>query len=247
MRPMLAQYPNDSSMFHLDQQYMLSDKLLVAPVLHQGATNVTVHIPVDDIWYDFDDYKLITVEGSSQEIVFPVDEKKIPVFQRGGTIIPKQEMHRNASIHMKDDPISLFVALDTHGHAEGTLFADVEPTFAYLQGFFAYYRFQFHDSKFNIEFLDNSGSTFMAMNPLGNISIAGLNMNEPRAVAKHENGEQRSLPVEVKEYQIVIDASELFLSDIAWTIEVNGSFKNFICGGLLLAMLSIHLIRMINF
>lgn len=249
MRPMLAQYPTDSSMFHLDEQYMLSDKLLVAPVLYQGANNVTIYIPVDDIWYDFDDYKPITVENSTQAIVFLVDDKKIPVFQRGGTIIPKQEMltNRNASIHMKNDPISLFVALDNHGHAEGTLFIDDEPTFAYLQGFFAYYKFQFHDNKLNIEFLDNSGTQFMAMNQLGNISIAGLNMNEPRAVAKHENGEQRPLPVEVKEYQIVIDARELFLSDVAWTIEVNGSLRNFICGGLLLAMLSIHLIRMINF
>lgn len=247
MRPMLAQYPSDVSMFHLDEQYMLSDKLLVAPVLEEGAVNVTVHFPIDDIWYDFDDYSRITVDESTREIVILTDKNKIPVFQRGGTIIPKQEVQRNASVQMKGDPISLFIALDDGGHAEGTLFMDDEPTFAYLQGIYAYIKFLFHDNKLSIEFLSQP-IRFVPMNFLGNISIAGLDSNNViRAVARHENGEERSLQMEVEEHRVVIDASELSISNVVWTIEVSGGLRNFMCGGLLLAMLSIHLIRMINF
>lgn len=247
MRPMLAQYPADESMFHLEEQYMLSDKLLVAPVMSEGATNVSVHFPIDDIWYDFDDYSLINLSESNVSVTknFLVEMSKIPVFQRGGTIIPKLEQHRNASIYMKDDPISLMIALDKDGYAEGTLFTDDQPTFAYFQGFFAYQKFTFHDHKLMMEFVDHTTQHY-PMNLLGNIFIAGLDFTPNLAVAKHsESGEEKTLTIEVKDTHVVIDASEIFISDVLWTIEVNSGLRNFVCGGLLIAMLSIHLIRMV--
>lgn len=61
MRPLLAHYPSDKDNFAIDYEYLLSDKLLVRPVLTKGATKVDVYFPVKsnkegDIWYDIDDY-----------------------------------------------------------------------------------------------------------------------------------------------------------------------------------------------
>jgi len=45
MRPLLAQYPQDKETFGIDNEYLLGDKLLVRPVLHQGVNKVDVYFP----------------------------------------------------------------------------------------------------------------------------------------------------------------------------------------------------------
>merc|ERR1711937_516141 len=57
-----------------------------------------------------------------------------PVFQRGGSIIPKRERARRSSTQMKYDPYTLVVALDNNGHAQGTLYVDDTVSYAYTRG-----------------------------------------------------------------------------------------------------------------
>ena len=116
MRPMLAQYPNDKNVFKLDTQYMLGDKLLVSPVLEPKSTFVIVRFPSTngadegDIWYDiYDNYKKYDKVGTQG---IEASEDKVPVFQRGGTIIPRKMTPQKSSFYMRDDPLSLFVAVD---------------------------------------------------------------------------------------------------------------------------------------
>lgn len=40
MRPLLSQYPLDKDAFAIDYEYLLSDKLLVRPVMQKGAHKV---------------------------------------------------------------------------------------------------------------------------------------------------------------------------------------------------------------
>lgn len=58
---------------------------------------------------------------------------QIPVFQRGGSIIPRKDRVRRASTLMREDPYTLVVALDTDRKAQGTLYIDDEHTFDYRQ------------------------------------------------------------------------------------------------------------------
>lgn len=79
MRPLLAQYPKDESIFSIDDQYMLSDKLLVRPVMNKDATHVTVHFPMvntftGDSWYAIDGYKKYNQTGG---VVFEVDRHSV--------------------------------------------------------------------------------------------------------------------------------------------------------------------------
>ena len=46
------------------------------------------------------------------EVSVPVHPDRIPVYQRGGTIIPKKERIRRSSALMANDPITLIIALD---------------------------------------------------------------------------------------------------------------------------------------
>ena len=65
------------------------------------------------------------------EVSLPTHPDRIPVFQRGGTIIPKKERIRRSSALMANDPITLIVALDKSNKAKGSLYIDDGKSYNY--------------------------------------------------------------------------------------------------------------------
>lgn len=53
MRPILSEYPEEVAAFSLDNQFMLSNVLLVRPVDAPSVSTVSVYFP-NDLWYDLD-------------------------------------------------------------------------------------------------------------------------------------------------------------------------------------------------
>ena len=70
---------------------------------------------------------------------------KIPVFLRGGSIVPKRERVRRSSELMKKDPFTLWVALDKQQQASGSIYVDDGSSFAYEKGEYVYCTFEFKD------------------------------------------------------------------------------------------------------
>ncbi|XP_035118879.1 neutral alpha-glucosidase AB isoform X5 [Callithrix jacchus] len=129
MRPLWVQYPQDVTTFSIDDQFLLGDALLVHPVSDSGAHAVQVYLPGQgEVWYDIQSYQK---HHGPQTLYLPVTLSSIPVFQRGGTIVPRWMRVRRSSDCMKDDPITLFVALSPQGTAQGELFLDDGHTFNY--------------------------------------------------------------------------------------------------------------------
>jgi len=86
------------------------DALLVHPVVESGVTSVRVYFPgLNTQWYDIDTYQVHY--GAGYETV-DVTIDKIPVFQRGGSIVPKKERARRSSSQMANDPYTIIVTLD---------------------------------------------------------------------------------------------------------------------------------------
>lgn len=240
---MLSQYPTDSSMFKLEKQYMLSDKLLIAPVTESKQTHVQVRFPSEDIWYNLHTFEAFDF-NETRDVSIEVDMKTIPVFIRGGTIIPTKEIRRSASIYMKEDPISLTIALNRQGNAHGNLFLDDENSFAYLQGVYCYFKFHFHQNVLTFN-LENSVAKFAAFNKFGNISIVGLNTKPKEVKAIHQqDGREKILPIILNNEKIVkVDASEISIGykNETWKFEItNSSSKSFITIILLIACILIH-------
>lgn len=126
------QYPNDPSLFSIDDQYLIGSDLLVKPVTSPGATTSEVLFPLADTWYDVDTMQRIEVSGntnSAASMIVDSDIDKIPVYQRGGSIIPRKLRLRRSSRLMVNDPYTLYVALDNNMMAEGSLYMDDETTF----------------------------------------------------------------------------------------------------------------------
>ncbi|XP_060014913.1 neutral alpha-glucosidase AB isoform X3 [Lagenorhynchus albirostris] len=129
MRPLWVHYPQDVTTFSIDDQFLLGDALLVHPVSDSEAHGVQVYLPGQgEVWYDVHSYQK---HHGPQTLYLPVTLSSIPVFQRGGTIVPRWMRVRRSSDCMKDDPITLFVALSLQGTAQGELFLDDGHTFNY--------------------------------------------------------------------------------------------------------------------
>ncbi len=77
MRHLVLDYPNDAKAQACHDAFMLGD-LLIAPVLHEGATGRDVYLP-DGQWYSFLTRETI---GGGQTLFVEADRDEIPVFLR---------------------------------------------------------------------------------------------------------------------------------------------------------------------
>lgn len=132
-RTMWMQYPKIPELFSLDDQYFIGSDLLVKPVTSAGTVTSTLQFPLSDCWYDVDTMQQIQLGdghvGDTVSVTVDSDIDKIPVYQRGGSIIPRKLRLRRSSRLMMADPYTLYVALGNDLKARGTLYMDDETTF----------------------------------------------------------------------------------------------------------------------
>src|SRR5574341_431335 len=84
VRPLLFEYPDDPQTYNLDDQFMLGDALLAAPVLEGGATGRAVYLPAGE-WFDYWTHERI---GGGQTITVSAPLDQLPLFVRAGAVIP---------------------------------------------------------------------------------------------------------------------------------------------------------------
>jgi len=136
MRTMWMQYPQVSELYSVDDQYLIGSDLLVKPVTSAGAVTSSVRFPLADCWYDIDTMQRMALPAEAPvageahvNVTVGSDIEKIPVYQRGGSIIPRKLRLRRSSKLMMHDPYTLYVALGRELTAKGTLYMDDETTF----------------------------------------------------------------------------------------------------------------------
>ncbi|XP_044125389.1 neutral alpha-glucosidase AB isoform X2 [Bufo gargarizans] len=157
MRPLWVEFPSDVSTFAIDDQYLLGSALLVHPVTESGARGVQIYLPgTGEVWYDVHTHQKYE---SPQKLYQPVTMSSIPVFQRGGSIIPRKNRQRRSSDCMQDDPFTLYVALDLRGEAQGDLYLDDGHSFSYQQNEFLYRKFNYSHGKLTSSSLDINGKS----------------------------------------------------------------------------------------
>ncbi|DBA02596.1 TPA: hypothetical protein N0F65_011968 [Lagenidium giganteum] len=129
MRPLWMHFAQNPESFTEEDEFLLGQDLLVKPITSAGVTETSVFLP-GDVWYAvFDGYKRY-VGGKTHDAV-PAPLEYSPVFQRGGSVLPRKNRVRRSSVLMKNDPLTLVVALDSKSQAHGSLYLDDEQSFAY--------------------------------------------------------------------------------------------------------------------
>jgi alpha 1,3-glucosidase len=149
MLPLWANFPNDTSLFAIDDEHMVGKAILVKPITEAGAASVDVVFPgADELWYDIKSMK--TYEGGSKKTFVDITLATVPVFQRGGTIGPYKFRLRRSSAQMADDPFTLVVTLNKAGTAQGELYFDDTLSFNYQKtSAFVHREFSFNNGRLN--------------------------------------------------------------------------------------------------
>ena len=146
MRPLWMSYPTDGSAAGLDHQWTVGEDVLVCPVVTEGATKVNCYFPGDEPWYDSRTLKAQDVPPSKWvNVDAPIDI--IPVYQRGGSVVPKRMRLRRSTEMMRGDPYTLFVAPSRGKQAKGRLYVDDEHSHDFQDGEYALREFRLEGRK----------------------------------------------------------------------------------------------------
>ena len=125
MRALSWEFPNDPSLASADRQFFLGPAILLTPVLDQGASSVSGVFPgiaSGAVYYDWYTQTAVNVStGQNLTIAAPLGH--IPVFVRGGYVLPMQQPAMTTTAARKT-PWSVLVALSAEGTASGSLYLD---------------------------------------------------------------------------------------------------------------------------
>eukprot|EP00826_Nyctotherus_ovalis_P048021 TRINITY_DN5617_c0_g1_i11.p1 TRINITY_DN5617_c0_g1~~TRINITY_DN5617_c0_g1_i11.p1 ORF type:complete len:414 (-),score=113.90 TRINITY_DN5617_c0_g1_i11:145-1386(-) len=140
--PLWMKY-KDPELYDIEDEYMFGTSFLVRPI-HSEDKEVRVFLPSNEVWYDFS-----TGERKEPGEHVYVAEKldNIPVFVKGGSIIPLCVVTSIASTQqLKEVPIALLIALKG-GEAQGYLYLDDGETVKHKAGEFTIFKFEFKAGK----------------------------------------------------------------------------------------------------
>lgn len=189
MRPLWLEFPLDSRTFATQDSHMFGSALLIHPVVSQGHKHVDILLPGNnEVWYDVETY---TRYGPADALKLAVTLAKVPIFQRGGTIVPKKERIRRSAILGLNDPYTLIVALDKEGSfANGTLYMDDGESFEYKQGNHLYSIITYTNNRLTYRI---SSGKFATVSWLERVVILGLNQKPSKIELTKQNGVNKVL------------------------------------------------------
>ena len=137
MRPLFLEFPHDQSTWSMNDEWMLGDRVLAAPVLLKGGER-KVYLPVGD-WFDGNTSK--AVHGAQTLDLTPVPLDVIPFYVRAGTILPLGPVLESTA--EPEDPLE--VRVYPGGNATFSLYEDDGDTYGYETGKFAHIPMQWDD------------------------------------------------------------------------------------------------------
>ena len=132
IRPLYYHYPQDEQACDVQDEFLVGDTLLSAPLYEQGTTSRTVYLP-EGIWFDYWTGQEYGGKGTS-EIAAPLEHW--PLFIRGNSIVPSGPVLQFVD-QAPTDPLTFTCYMATDGLANYTLYEDDGSTLAYQQGAFA--------------------------------------------------------------------------------------------------------------
>ena len=126
MRPLFLEFPNDRTTWSLNDEWMLGERVLAAPVLTTGGER-KVYLPAGE-WFDGNTGK--SISGAQTMDLTPVPLDVIPFYVRAGTILPLGPLIQSTA--EAEDPLE--VRIYPGADSTYSLYEDDGNTYAYEKG-----------------------------------------------------------------------------------------------------------------
>ncbi len=140
MRALLLGYPDDSRAIEQEGEFLFGDDLLVAPVMEQGKRKQAVYLPKGE-WFD---YWTGRAYSGPREVTVDAELSNIPMFVRGGSIIPTRQLVQYTS-EAPINPLTFHVYPD--GSSAREYYEDDGLSFDYRKGDFLRERLTADDTR----------------------------------------------------------------------------------------------------
>ncbi len=145
MRPLIMEFEDDENTLNCNDEYMVGQNILVAPVTEQGATIRAVYLPAGT-WVDYHTGKRI---HGKQYILCDAPIDICPIFIKAGSIIPTFPDIENITASSVQNLILEFYTDGTSDTVSYTHYQDNGTDFAYENGEYNLYKFTFSSEKPN--------------------------------------------------------------------------------------------------
>ena len=152
MRGLIMDFPTDSKVTDIADEYMFGPALLIAPVYKYKAVNRDVYLPENQGWYDLYSGKYF---GGGQTITADAPLARIPVFVKEGSIVPYGPEIQYAT-EKKADPMVLYVYTGKDAHFE--LYEDENTNNDYKKGINSVIPFDYNESTKTLTIGERKGS-----------------------------------------------------------------------------------------
>jgi alpha-glucosidase len=146
LRPLVLHYEKDEKVHELNDEFLVGENILVAPVVMQGALNRLVYLP-EGLWIDY---------WTKEQQVGPVYLIKeavldvCPMYVKAGTILPKYPVQD----YVGEKEITELILDSYPGNGEYIHVQDDGETFAYEDGVYNQYKFSIDENRvFRVELL----------------------------------------------------------------------------------------------
>ncbi|XP_036006347.1 neutral alpha-glucosidase C isoform X2 [Fundulus heteroclitus] len=220
VRPLWVEFPKDEGTFTEDNHYMIGGALFACPVTEPGAQAINVSLPGSaEIWYDICSAKAYR---GGKSLSLPVNLDTVPVFQRGGSVVCRSVGSGTCTADYQKLPLSVTVALNSQGCADGELYLDDGHSFRYRdRKAFCLRRFSMLSGRLLCRPASEEGG-FDCETVVQSVNILGVK-NKPSTVTVHVSGaEAISAPFEVLEARCMLTLNNLNLRvGMDWEIRIN--------------------------
>ena len=166
MRPLWYEFPNDKGTYLVNDEYMVGDDVLVAPVVKEGMTTRGIYLPMGVDWVDWWTGERLE-SGKTHYLPAPID--RLPIFVRAGSVIPTQDVIQNTD-EMRSSPVTLNVIAGIQpGKAEvSTLFEDAGDGYGYQRSDWRSVKFEHKQGSLKIQSMGNfKGQQIKYLNIVG--------------------------------------------------------------------------------
>lgn len=185
IRPLTYHYSNDANTLDIDNQWLVGSNILVCPVMDRGIQELQVYLPggTQELWYWIDTNQVFSGNGFT---TIPVQLETVPVFYRGGSIVPRKDTPRPSSVHTHDDPYSLYIFLDGNSRASGALYVDDFESFDYKNKKYLYFEYTYENGVLSARKIDEDAE-YDSKAKIDKIFIYGNKMDIKSAVLESNN------------------------------------------------------------